>query len=125
MEKLYHDLDPTKLKQNVLIRDDKRNFIVNEEQLWKLLRHCQNCGSYCSNPVIVGHGVDAEFHVDCVNCKDVVSWSTQPDLESSKLKKGNLDVTASVLLSGRTYEDFSSVAANLDLKILAESTFYE
>lgn len=109
-------------KKGVLAKDQTRNFIVNEGQLRMLLRHCPNCQSFCGNATVIGRGVDVDFHLDCAKC-GIVTWASQPKLPDCDLNKGNLDLTAAVVLGGNTYSDIDSIASNLNLEIMSEETF--
>jgi hypothetical protein len=127
--KFFVNEDETQPKKHVLIKDVTRNLLVNEGQLRKLLRHCPVCATDCGEAVAVTYGVDVEFCVNCANCDDLVSWSTQPplpsgDSEKCDLHKGNLDVTAAIVLCGRTLADWQAISRNLNLEIMSDKTFY-
>lgn len=65
-----------------------------------------------------------EFFADCPKCRDVIGWSSQEQLTTSDLNKGDMELTAAVLLGGKTYEDLHAIASNMQLQIMSESTFY-
>lgn len=125
LAKFFHGSDRNKPKKNFLPKNESRNIIVSERQLRLLLLHCPQCGSLCGDTYASSFGVDVDFFVNCKNCSDLVKWSTQPDMPSCGLNKGNLDVTASVVTAGNTYEDLENIASNLNLQIMSDHTFYE
>ncbi|XP_065129116.2 uncharacterized protein [Paramisgurnus dabryanus] len=99
----------------------ERKWIVNESNLMKMFRRCQDCGALITDTKKKASGSLIEVLWECEN-KHQGHWSSCEDVRGMPLN--NLLVSASVLFSGATYASLADWAALLNLQVPKKTAFY-
>ena len=102
--------------------DDAKYFVFGSE-LQKLFRFCHQCGAPVKDSNFNCKRTGSLLKVETV-CTNGCTWrwTSQPVLSGTSA--GNILLSAAILLTGSTYERFAELADVINLKIMAESTFY-
>ncbi|XP_077094810.1 uncharacterized protein LOC143746700 [Siphateles boraxobius] len=101
-----------------------RVFLVFEEQLQQLLRHCSKCGSLIVQEEmreLHNDGSQLTLELACINgCS--YRWQSQPPGKHCK-GIGNLLLSASVFFSGIHFAKFERFCHNMNLKTISAETY--
>lgn len=99
----------------------ERKWIVNESNVMKMFRRCQDCGALITGTEKKSNGSRIEVLWECEN-EHQGRWSSCENVGGMPLN--NLLVSASVLFSGATYVNFADWAALLNLQVPKKTAFY-
>ncbi|XP_071954979.1 uncharacterized protein [Antedon mediterranea] len=95
-------------------------FLVYESSLDHLFNTCQECGSLLEIHKLY-RGTMIVFEWTCHN-NHRGRWKSQPLVRN--MAKGNLELAASILFSGGTYQKMFDIATTMKLHMLSEKHFY-
>ena len=114
-EPTYNQIDSKDLKPGTKL-------IVFWSCLITLLKVCQICYQPAKICKIFHKGTKIIVDVDC-ELKHKYTWHSQPN-ENGRAS-GNISLTASIILSGGTYERFSDMFKNAKIPFFSHTTFYK
>ena len=98
---------------------NKKKFIVFENELLKLFKFCQQCGSPTDTTTMIQHGSMVTVKTSCMS-GHTVTWKSQPQVKGTAA--GNLLITAAIVFSGNTYKHAADFAKHLNLQFI--SSYY-
>ncbi|KAF4514207.1 UNVERIFIED_CONTAM: hypothetical protein B566_EDAN019252 [Ephemera danica] len=96
-------------------------YLVDREKLNELLTKCNECGGEVKNSAKEYTGSMLSVTTNCIN-NHIVKWDSQQVL--GKQPKGNVDIAASIFLSGITLASFFKFADTMGLARFRATTFY-
>ena len=100
----------------------QKKFIVFENELLKLFKFCQQCGSPTDTTTTTRHGSMVTVKTSCLS-GHTVTWESQPQVEGTAA--GNLLITAAIVFSGNTYKHAADFAKHLNLQFISSSYYYK
>ena len=100
----------------------QKKFIVFENELLKLFKFCQQCGSPTDTTTMIQHGSMATVKTSCMS-GHMVTWKSQPQVKGTAA--GNLLITAAIVFSGNTYKHAADFAKQLNLQFISSSYYYK
>ena len=100
----------------------QKKFIVFENELLKLFKFCQQCGSPTDTTTMIQHGSMVTVKTSCMS-GHTVTWKSQPQVKGTAA--GNLLITAAIVFSGNTYKHAADFAKHLNLQFISSSYFYK
>ena len=100
-----------------------KKFIVFENELLKLFKFCQQCGSP-TDTTTIQHGSMVTVKTSCMS-GHTVTWGSQPQVKGTAA--GNLLITAAIVFSGNThtYKHAADFAKHLNLQFISSSYYYK
>ena len=100
----------------------QKKFIVFENELLKLFKFCQQCGSPTDTTTMTQHGSMVTVKTSCTN-GHTLTWESQPWVKGTAA--GNLLITAAIVFSGTTYKHSADFAKHLNLQFISSSYYYK
>ena len=100
----------------------QKKFIVFENELLKLFKFCQQCGSPTDTTTMIQHGSMVTVKTSCMS-GHMVTWKSQPQVKGTAA--GNLLITAAIVFSGNTYKHAADFAKQLNLQFISSSYYYK
>ena len=100
----------------------QKKFIVFENELLKLFKFCQQCGSPTDTTTMIQHGSMVTVKTSCMS-GHTVTWKSQPQVKGTAA--GNLLITAAIVFSGNTYKHAADFAKHLNLQFISSSYYYK
>ena len=100
----------------------QKKFIVFENELLKLFKFCQQCGSPTDTTTMIQHGSMVTVKTSCMS-GHTVTWGSQPQVKGTAA--GNLLITAAIVFSGNTYKHAADFAKHLNLQFISSSYYYK
>lgn len=100
----------------------QKKFIVFENELLKLFKFCQQCGSPTDTTTMIQHGSMVTVKTSCMS-GHTVTWESQPRVKGTAA--GNLLITAAIVFSGNTYKHAADFAKHLNLQFISSSYYYK
>ena len=100
----------------------QKKFIVFENELLKLFKFCQQCGSPTDTTTMIQHGSIVTVKTSCMS-GHMVTWKSQPQVKGTAA--GNLLITAAIVFSGNTYKHAADFAKQLNLQFISSSYYYK
>ena len=99
----------------------QKKFIVFENELLKLFKFCQQCGSPTDATTTTQHGSMITVKISCMS-GHTVTWESQPRVKGTAA--GNLLIIAAIVFSGNTFKHTADFAKHLNLKFVSSSSYY-
>ena len=123
------------------MEDSKFEFcLAYRDQIEKLLYHCAECGELPRNrgdqskrnvPIkrnitwtIKGTSATASWYCSCNGKKTPLTWSTQPFIEETQMRLGNLAVTAAMVVAPIDHTSMHHFAKAIHMPFFSEQTFH-
>ena len=100
----------------------QKKIIVFENELLKLFKFCQQCGSPTDTTTMIQHGSMVTVKTSCMS-GHTVTWKSQPQVKGTAA--GNLLITAAIVFSGNTYKHAADFAKHLNLQFISSSYYYK
>ena len=100
----------------------QKKFIVFENELLKLFKFCQQCGSPTDTTTMTQHGSMVTVKTSCTN-GHTLTWESQPWVKGTAA--GNLLITAAIVFSGNAYKHSADFAKHLNLQFISSSYYYK
>ena len=99
----------------------QKEFIVFENELLKLFKFGQQCGSPIDT-TMTQHGSMVTVKTSCTN-GHTLTWESQPWVKGTAA--GNLLITVAIVFSGNTYKHSADFAKHLNLQFISSSYYYK
>ena len=100
----------------------QKKLIVSENELLKLFKFCQQCGSPTDTTTMTQHGSMVTVKTSCTN-GHTLTWESQPWVKGTAA--GNLLITAAIVFSDNTYKHSADFAKHLNLQFISSSYYYK
>ena len=104
------------------VPEQEYKYIVFEQNLLQLLKHCPDCGAIVSNIEKQISGSLLKIHYTCSSGHSG-KWLSQSNVRS--MAAGNLLLPAAILLTGSSYTKVSNMFDLLNIPIPSKTTFYD